>query len=369
MTATPRSVPSFRPRRRLASVLAAGLLLAAGAAGGADAAAPLPELAAPDGTAPDAAATEQAALVYLRGDVAVEGPMVTLGDLLVGVPDAVAHVPVARAPEPGERGRVRTATVARAAQMHGIDWKPFVESRSIEVARRGRLIEQGELTQAILQALQPQLGDGEYDVYIAGRGRENYVAVDAIVDLAVDHIDYRPESGRFEASVRVSHEAGARPLRLTGQVTEMTELPVLRVRKENGEVISAADIAYRKVRADRIPGNVLTEAADLIGRTPRRAIPAGQNVRANDVIVPQDVQRNEMVTMVVNHGGMMLTTTGQALEAGARGEVIGVRNMRSKRVVRGVIVGPGEVHMLVSNNIVTQGRIVGQAPAAAQAFN
>ena len=38
-------------------------------------------------------------------------------------------------------------------------------------------------------------------------------------------------------------------------------------------------------------------------------------------------------------------------------------------LVRGVIVGPGEVHMLVSNNIISQGRIVGQAPVAAQAFN
>ena len=308
-----------------------------------------------------APATDEASaeVIYLRGDVSVDGPMVTLGDILVGVPDRLAEVPVARSPEPGEQGRIRTAAVARMAQMHGLNWTPFAQSRSIDVSRRGRLIEQGELSQVILAALEPQLGDGEYEIYLSGRVRDTYVSLDTIIDPSVESLDFRADTGRFDAVVRLSDGPGTRPMRLNGMVTEMADLPVLNSRMEAGEVITASDISYRKVRADRVPRNVITEAEDLIGRTPRRVVASGRHVRANDVIVPQDIKRNEMVTMVLNHGGMLLTTTGQALESGARGEVIGVRNMRSKRVVRGVIVGPGEVHM-VGNGSVGGATNVGQ---------
>lgn len=358
------TISALRPFRRaalgLAAALAATLLLAGGDR--ALAAAEPRQLPAADGTA-------QPEPIYLRGEVSVEGPMVTLGDVLVGIPDHLSEVPVARAPEPGGRGRVRTATIARVAQLHGLDWKPVIDSRNIEVTRQGRLVDQAELSRAILEALQPQLGEGDYGVYITGRARDHYVAMDADINPVVESIDYRPENGRFEASIRITGEPGERSLRLSGQVTEMTEVPVLRSRMENGQVITAQDITYRKVRADRIPANVLTDASALIGRTPRRAVQAGQHIRANDILIPQDVQRNDMVTMVVNHGGMLLTTTGQAMESGARGDVIGVRNLQSKRVVRGVIVGPGEVHMLVNHSAAAPGLTVGQAPARPQVYN
>ncbi|MEQ8345270.1 MAG: flagellar basal body P-ring formation chaperone FlgA [Sneathiellaceae bacterium] len=337
---------------RTGYLLLATLILATAATSMAEAAGSRTLEPAPPAASGDRAAAE---VIYMRGDVTVDGPMVTLGDLLVGVPDRLAEVPVARSPEPGGQGRIRTDAVARAAQAHGLEWTPFAQSRTIEVARRGRLIEQTELTRVILEALRPQLDDGDYDLFLSGRMRDTYVALDAFVNPQVESLDYRPDTGRFDAILRLTDGSDTRPLRLNGQVTEMADLPVLRGRMVAGEVITAKDITYRKTRADRVPSNVITEAEHLIGRSPRRAIQGGKHVRANDVMVPQDVERNEMVTMILNQGGLMLTTTGQALESGARGEVIGIRNLRSKRVVRGVIVGPGEVHMLVANNLISGG--------------
>ena len=42
----------------------------------------------------------------------------------------------------------------------------------------------------------------------------------------------------------------------------------------------------------------------------------------------------------------MLTLRGQAQDAGALGDTIGVLNVQSKRVVQGVITGPGRVQIL-----------------------
>ena len=55
------------------------------------------------------------------------------------------------------------------------------------------------------------------------------------------------------------------------------------------------------------------------------------------------VLRNETVTLVYEAPGMVLTIRGKANDGGAEGDVISVLNEQSKRVVQGMIVGPGRV--------------------------
>jgi flagella basal body P-ring formation protein FlgA len=49
------------------------------------------------------------------------------------------------------------------------------------------------------------------------------------------------------------------------------------------------------------------------------------------------------VTLVYEAPGMVLTIRGKANEGGSAGDVISVLNEQSKRVVQGVIIGPGRV--------------------------
>ena len=58
---------------------------------------------------------------------------------------------------------------------------------------------------------------------------------------------------------------------------------------------------------------------------------------------PAIIQRNDTVTIVYEAPGFTLTLRGQAQEAGALGDTISVLNVESKRVVQGVVSGPGRV--------------------------
>ena len=58
---------------------------------------------------------------------------------------------------------------------------------------------------------------------------------------------------------------------------------------------------------------------------------------------PNIVQRNDTVTLVYEAPGLVLTLRGQAQESGALGDTISVLNQQTKRVVQGVISGPGRV--------------------------
>ena len=58
---------------------------------------------------------------------------------------------------------------------------------------------------------------------------------------------------------------------------------------------------------------------------------------------PNIVQHNDTVTLVYEAPGLVLTLRGQAQESGALGDTINVLNQQTKRVVQGVISGPGRV--------------------------
>ena len=49
------------------------------------------------------------------------------------------------------------------------------------------------------------------------------------------------------------------------------------------------------------------------------------------------------MTLVYEAPGMVLTIRGKANDGGAEGDVISVLNEQSKRVVQGMIIGPGRV--------------------------
>jgi len=77
---------------------------------------------------------------------------------------------------------------------------------------------------------------------------------------------------------------------------------------------------------------------------------------------PALVQRNDIVTIFYETPGLTLTLRGQAQDAGALGDTIGVMNMQSKRLVQGVVSGPGRVTAAA-----VPARVVDSAPAAAPA--
>jgi flagella basal body P-ring formation protein FlgA len=58
---------------------------------------------------------------------------------------------------------------------------------------------------------------------------------------------------------------------------------------------------------------------------------------------PELVRRNEIVMLMYQVPGIMLTVRGRATEGGAEGDVIGVLNQHTKRVVHGTVIGSGRV--------------------------
>lgn len=87
----------------------------------------------------------------------------------------------------------------------------------------------------------------------------------------------------------------------------------------------------------------VVDPGDAVGQTSRRSLRAGDVLRNNSLTAPVLVKRGDAVVMIARIEGIEVSTAGEALDAGARGAVVRVRNSSSGQTVRMRVTAPGTV--------------------------
>ncbi|MGH6928855.1 MAG: flagellar basal body P-ring formation chaperone FlgA, partial [Dongiaceae bacterium] len=145
-------------------------------------------------------------------------------------------------------------------------------------------------------------------------------------------------SGRFSVIAFLPQGASTPRLSLTGQVTALAEVPVLRDMVRRGQLVTPDLVDYQLLPAQRLSSGMVVDVADLVGQAARRTLHAGRPVRAADLMPPIVVAKNKVVRMVYEVGALRLTARGRALADGGAGAMIKVLNVDSKRTVDAIIV-------------------------------
>ncbi len=90
------------------------------------------------------------------------------------------------------------------------------------------------------------------------------------------------------------------------------------------------------------PG-ALSDMAEAVGMEARINLYPGRPIRPGDLRPPAIVERNEIVSLRYNHGGLLIITDGRALDRAAEGESLRVINLASRQTVTAVASAPGLV--------------------------
>ena len=120
---------------------------------------------------------------------------------------------------------------------------------------------------------------------------------------------------------------------------------------------SAADtpVAARTIRAGTVltladltmaPGEVpgaITDPGLIAGLEARVALYAGRPIMAGDVGPPALVERNGIVRLVYDVGGLSIVTEGRALGRAGAGDTLRVMNLASRATVTGYVRPDGAV--------------------------
>ena len=112
-----------------------------------------------------------------------------------------------------------------------------------------------------------------------------------------------------------------------------------------GALIGEDDLTTKFVPVLRMSGTVISDIQNVAGREAKRALRAGELIRASDLKRPTLVAKGSNVTMVFEVPGIALTSVGRAMAEGGEGDTIAVLNPTSYRQVSAVITGPGTVRV------------------------
>lgn len=110
-------------------------------------------------------------------------------------------------------------------------------------------------------------------------------------------------------------------------------------------VIAAQDITLRERNVGNISGGYLMRPELAIGMRVRRPVAADTVISPNQLEQDETVKRGDKVIISAANSRVSVRMSGEALESGSTGSQIRVRNLRSDRVVRARIIGPGQVEV------------------------
>jgi len=110
-----------------------------------------------------------------------------------------------------------------------------------------------------------------------------------------------------------------------------------------GKVITADDIKMVERDLAALKLGYMTDNKQAIGMVIKRSIGPDAIITPHLVEAPRLVRRGEQVTIVAESTGVEIHATGKALADGARGDLIRVRNITSKKVIEAVVTNPGVV--------------------------
>lgn len=329
-------------------------LIALALSGTAALAAPQQAQPVPVAVASAVAAPAVAALpsrLQLRSEVNLARDLVTFGDLIPGLSGEAAATAAFRAPALGETGTIQVARIVEAARAAGIVHDAN-ELRSqgfaqVVVTRSARRITAMDLEAAVKAGLQERFGVDARIFALAIDGGAPSIAVEPELtgDVAVVELSFDARSRRLQARLAVPGSTAMRlkPLRISGQLVETMEVVVPRRLIARGETLGKDDIVIERRQREGQSGEVIGDIRAAIDKVARRALLAGVPLRASDVQREEIVGKGDLVTIVYETPGLLLTLRGRANEAGAMGDVITITNPQSKRVLQGKVSGPGRV--------------------------
>ena len=106
-------------------------------------------------------------------------------------------------------------------------------------------------------------------------------------------------------------------------------------------VITAQDVTLKD---GALPGT-LSKLSQAVGQEARVVLYAGRPILIDDIARPALIERNQIVTLIVNRSGLRISTEGRALERGAAGDTVKAMNLSSRSTVNGTVTSDGHIEI------------------------
>lgn len=188
---------------------------------------------------------------------------------------------------------------------------------------------------------------------ITGRTTQELIKRTEPVMMEISHLNPDVKAGRFTATLTFSTEAALdKPaesigtLQVSGRFDQMQDVPTVKFRMTSSNIITAEDIAWQKMPSARLDRETVLSAEDLIGKSPVRMLAANRPIKTADLQNPPVIVRQSTIYMNYKSPHISIQAVGTALEDGAVGDKVRVRNNSSGNVLEAFVTAPGQVQVI-----------------------
>ena len=288
--------------------------------------------------------------ITLKPEAFVKGPEVLLGDVAeIQGPEAesLAAISLMPAALPGSTTHIHTALVESRLDQSGVDAERVAIRGPMRAAATTRYL---DITREMIAA-----------------DLRNHIALEmpwdparAMVEVAPPSQDYRVSDGNVEFRWQRNPQytflgAGVfrgdvlvdgrieRSFHAKASIQAYGEIVVAASDLRRGEHISVNDLTLETRELSGLDRRVFFDATDLEGYVAKTTIMAGQPITEREIAPPVLVKRNQMVLVSATSGALTVTTRAQALQDGAEGDYVTLRNPASREEFSGLVRKDGTV--------------------------
>lgn len=287
---------------------------------------------------------------FLRTTVSVAADVVRLGDLF-GESGETATLVVARSPPPGERLVLNAGQLETFAERGGLKWTTDNRFLRSTVTRQARTIDTAEITAKVIAALRKKGLEESWHIELGRNDVIAQVALDEDRPVRVLNTRFSVHSKRFSTVLEVPRGTNsAERKQITGNIFQVTKVPVPAHRIQRGEIIGDRDLDYISLPREKVGRTVLLDKSRIVGKEVRRLLTNGKPIRAGDLRPPVIVEKGTLVTIILQTNRMRISARGKALQDGAAGETVRVLNTRSRQTVEGIVASRNRVVLNVGSS-------------------
>ncbi len=290
----------------------------------------------------------------LRSQVMTLSEIVTVGDFYSNA-GSLASRPLFRSPDMGTSGTVSADVVAQRARAAGLATAGTDGLRDVVVYRGATRLGRDQ----ILNLVRTTLADRTTGVDAANLDIRLLQAPDEILanpkvqdPVRIDRVDWSQSTGLFTVVARVAAEFGTDTVTISGNAQEMIDVVALAQPVRRGDVLREDDLTLVRLPRTKVPAGAVFDVAEIAGLQAKTGVRANMPLTRQNFQHPILVNRNDKVTVTFEMPGMKLTSRAQALDDGAKGDVIDVMNLQSRRIVPAIIVSRGQVRAQIANPVV-----------------
>lgn len=156
--------------------------------------------------------------------------------------------------------------------------------------------------------------------------------------VMINNLKVDEKLGRFSCEAEIFADRKSYAVSsLQGKYFVMAEVWVPAENIAKGEVLTEKMLQSENIRRTRLKPAMVTDKEKLVGQEAKKALKAGKIINDKDVGAKVLVKRNDIVLAVYRTDKMQITAKAIAQQDGAFGERIELQNMKTHKVLTGIV--------------------------------